>query len=295
MRRTFLGNSDSHSTYDTEAGIPRNYVRSEAELPIQIRPEDVAREVQAGRVLVSYGPFVELWVDGKEVGSTVAIRPGAEVTLRLRVQGASWYDVDRIEIYRNGELWREIDGRVDCPRGSATCIKVPGREVVKYEGTFTDAPPRDAWYVVLAMGLEGRSMAPVYSSTPLARLGAFELIQRLTPLLPPLRSLRIPFSPTISTVRPFAMTNPIWVDVGGDGFTPLAPLPGWATPKDRQLVTGASALTEAGASGKAPAHDHHQGLGRLRGEAHEFMHRVRRGELTEEMILKAVNALRYLR
>jgi hypothetical protein len=130
----------------------------------------------------------------------------------------------------------------------------------------------------------------------------------LTPLLPPLRSLRIPFSPTITTVRPYAVTNPIWVDFGANGWTAPSSYPSWATSKDRGLVTRpvgqkpAFASKRHGAEGRRPAaptigpsHDHRAGLGRMTREARTFLDRAARGEITERSILDALNALRYVR
>jgi hypothetical protein len=295
IRRPILGNSDSHGTYGIEAGIPRNYVRSETDLPQAIRPEEVAAAVKHMQTLPTYGPFVELTLNGEPVGSTVSVAPGEEVTLGLKVQSPTWFDVDRIEIYRNGELIREIGGKVDCPAGSSDCIAVPNRTVVNYQGTIRDTPEGDAWYVVAVMGLDGKSLAPVYSSTPVARLGIYELIQRLTPLLPPLRSFRTPLSPSMTVVRPYAITNPIWVDVGGDGLTPLLPFPSWATPQDRGVGSESSALHEppTPSAPPAPSHDHRRGLGKMRMDAAWLEQMTRDGTLSERVLRQALDGLRY--
>ena len=142
-------------------------------------------------------------------------------------------------------------------------------------------------------------MAPVYSSKPVARLGMFELIQRLTPLLPPLASFRVPLSPTMSTVRPYALTNPIYVDVDSDGkFTPLVAQPNWATAKDIANIgksSASSAQTTSQDEGAAKAghpHDHRNGLGRMRKEAGKFEGLVREGKITPRAISQALNSLR---
>ncbi len=284
VRRPVLGNSDSHGTYGIEAGCPRNYVRSDAGQPMAIAEGEVAAQVKAMRSFATYGPFVELTLNDQPIGSTVKVAKGEPVRLHLKVQSPTWFDVDRIEVYRNGDLIREIKGRTDCPEGSIDCILVPNRQVVNFDGVLTDTPPRDAWYVVAVMGLDGRSLAPVYSTTPVARLGMYELIQRLTPLLPPLRSFRTPLSPSMGIVRPYAVTNPIWVDVGGDGLVPLQAPPSWATPAE--LGSSSSPLT---APPQAPSHDHRPGLGRLREQA-----AGQQGDaLTAEAIRRALDGLRY--
>ena len=201
VRRTALGNSDSHDLYGTEAGMPRNYVKSPSDIPGSIPTLAIAQSVKRGQSVATTGPFVDFSIDGKGIGETVSAKKDQEVTLSLRVRSPMWFDVDRIEIYRNGQLIKVVSGSTKCAGGD-DCIKLPNDKLVNYEATIKDKPTRDSWYVAIAMGVDGKTLAPVYSSTPVARLGIFELIQRLTPLLPPLRSLRTPFSPSIAVVRP---------------------------------------------------------------------------------------------
>lgn len=292
VRRPVLGNSDSHGTYGVEAGIPRNWVQTGGDLPQAIGSDEIAAAVKAMRSFPSYGPFVELTLNGQPMGATVSSPKGAPVTLKLRVQSPRWFDVDRIEVYRNGQLIKEVKGSTGCAQGSADCIRVPNPTVVNYDASFQDTPTEDAWYVVAVMGLDGKSLAPVYSSTPVARLGMYELIQRLTPLLPPLRSFRTPLSPSMSIVRPYAVTNPIWVDVGGDGLSALEPSPSWIPKPSAQ--SRQSGLTEARARPELPGHDHRLGLGRLLRDARAFEAAVRGRQLTPAMIQQALDSLRYL-
>ncbi|MFH1131138.1 MAG: hypothetical protein V1754_07370, partial [Pseudomonadota bacterium] len=277
--RTVIGDSDSHDTYATEAGIPRNYVMSSTDVPMGIRQEEVAREIHKGHVFPTYGPFVSFQINGKEMGETVVVEKGDKVSLKIKVQSPLWFDVDRIEIYRNGELIREISGRLDCPKKSNDCIRVPNDQGVNYDATILDKPAKDSWYVVVAMGLDGKSLAPVYSSPPVARLGIFEIIQRLTPWLPPLRSMRTPLSPAIGRVRPYATTNPIFVDIGGDGITPVAPRPSWAKEENR-TSSNTNALTSQRQNEFGP--ENGPGLGRMRQDAASFMEAARQGQISTE-------------
>jgi hypothetical protein len=315
--RPILGNSDTHGTYSTEAGIPRNYVRSSTDLPQQISSGEVADNVRAMLTFPTYGPFVELSLNGQPMGSRVKVQKGQPVTLKLRVQSPLWFDVDRIEIYRNGELIREVTGSATCKPGSDSCIRVPNDRVINYDAAIKDTPERDAWYAAAVMGLDGKLLAPIYSSKPVGRLGIFELIQRLTPLLPPLRSFRTPLSPSQTKVRPYAITNPIWADVDGDGITPVATMPGWATERDiagvkrSPLTSSTHGQTHAHPDGEAgqthphegdhthahrapPAHDHSRGLGRMRVDTQSLMKLVREGVITKEVVQRALDQLRYL-
>jgi hypothetical protein len=288
VRRPILGNSDSHGSYGSEPGLPRTYVQVDGDQPQAVQLEQLASQVKAMRVMPTYGPFVEVSLDDQPVGSVVKLAAGGSVRLRIRVQSPTWFDVDRLEIYRNGELVRVIEGRVGCAPGSSDCIAVPNRQVVNFDGTFEDRPAQDSWYVVVALGLDGKGLNPVYSSTPVARLGMYELIQRLTPLLPPLRSFRTPLAPSMSMARPFATTSPIWVDVGGDGLTAPLPVPSWASPRD--VSSTSAALTQP----VSREHDHRAGLERMRARAAEEESRLRGSGLTPEAIQQALDSLRYL-
>jgi hypothetical protein len=292
--RPILGNSDSHDTYGTEAGIPRNYVKVDTDLPQRIKLEQVAAQVKAMKTFPTYGPFVELTVEGQGMGAVVKADKDQAVTLALKIQSPRWFDVDRVELYRNGDLIKVITGSTSCKAGAVDCIKVPNDKVVNYDASFTDKPPQDAWYVVAVMGLDGKSLAPVYSSVPVARLGMFELIQRLTPLLPPLRSLRTPLSPSLGTVRPYALTNPIWVDIGGDGITPVAATPSWATAKDRAGIKTSALSSPPKQQAKPPAHDHRWGVGRMTLDSKRFQQLVQEGVITKRVLQQALDQLRYM-
>ena len=301
--RPFLGNSDTHGTYGTEAGIPRNYVKSSTDVPPAISIEEVAASVKSGKLFSTYGPFVQLSIDGKGMGQKVNAQKGKAVKLKLRVQSPLWFDVDRVEVYRNGLLIKVIEGKHDCKEGAADCIRSPNKAVVNYDGTITDTPKVDSWYVVAVMGLDGKTLAPVYSSSAVAPLGMYELMQRLVPMVPMGSAFATPLGPSMSIVRPYALTNPIWVDVGGDGLTALLPAPKWATEADRKAFKAPSGSTTSATScssgstpgaAKSHSHDHSYGLGRMRRNAAASMSGVKPGQLSPEMIRQALQSLRYM-
>ncbi|MCK5797101.1 MAG: hypothetical protein KAI47_07960, partial [Deltaproteobacteria bacterium] len=302
VRRTVMGNSDSHDVYDIEAGTPRNYIRSSTDEPTAIDKREIVMELHKAHSFATFGPFIQVLLNGQGYGETVRPDAQGKVHLAIRVQSPRWFDVDRLELYRNGELFKIIKGRSDCPPHAKDCLRVPNTQVVNYDAEIEDTPTKDSWYVVIAMGLDGKSMAPVYSSTPVARLGMFELIQRLTPLLPPLRSLRSPLSPSISVIRPYALTNPIYVDIDGDGIIKAVDtMPSWATDADHAAQTGkktsplkkTSSLRSTTPADSSPlSHDHRLGLGRLQRGAKTFMKALKGGKITRQAIQRAFDSLR---
>jgi hypothetical protein len=232
VRRSGVSGSDVHGLSGYEAGIPRTMVASDAVRPPLLHPDDINQAVLDGKVIVTNGPMIRFSIGGKGVGETLAIADGDSVELDVAVEAAGWYDVDRIEIYRNGELIHWITACYSLhpeeaadPDAHACISQDPGVRV--YQERIADTPSVDAWYAVIVLGLDGRTLAPVYSSQVLPRLGTFELTQRIYDIIPALGSLRQPRYPSLYPTFPFAITNPIWVDVGRDGWTAPRASPSW--------------------------------------------------------------------
>ena len=232
FRHTAMGNSDTHGTSSTESGCPRTYVLSDVDEPELIREADVAAALRAGRAVASYGPLIRFTIDGEPIGSDVQAADGT-VTLDIEVQAPRWMLVDRVELYENGRLIQEFTGDVVDPDA-----------VIKYAGSF-DLTPRDedgnaqdAWYVVVALGPD--DLSPVFTPVDIPKLQLNDIVVGALSEID-LGSLSSavasegPAIPTTFPVHPYAVTNPIWVDVDGfEGFHPLGEVPSWfrATPEE---------------------------------------------------------------
>jgi hypothetical protein len=214
---TGVANSDSHDLYHLEAGMPRNYVASATDQPQKMDLEEVNRAVQRGEIVGTYGPFIRFSVEGAGPGQTVTADAGQSVTVKVQVQSPLWFDVDRLELYRNGQLWQVVDV---CNTGGdqgGACFRLPNVAIVNLDTTFTDAPEVDTWYSVIVMGVSGKTLAPVYSTQPLARLGFNETVSQLSGLLPAISLGGGPITPSVHPTIPYAFTNPVRVIVDGDG------------------------------------------------------------------------------
>ncbi|MCE9594010.1 MAG: CehA/McbA family metallohydrolase [Planctomycetes bacterium] len=147
-RYAAVGNSDSHTvTYDF-AGYPRNYVGVDDSNPGALDPRQVAAAVRARKCFTTSGPFLDVLVEGREMGSdvqTVASGPRTgKAKLEIRARSASWISFDRVRVFLNGDLlW---SARVD-PNAHA------------FETTLDLAPRADAWVVVTVDG--SGDLAPV--------------------------------------------------------------------------------------------------------------------------------------
>lgn len=203
FRFTALANSDAHSMTTTEAGCPRNYVMAGTDDPAWLDDQEIADAVKAGRVVASYGPFVQLWIDDAGIGDELVDASGSH-TARVDVQAPSWMDVDQVELYENGTLihtWA-VDG--DDPQ--------------RFLGEITVTPDRDSWYVAIAVGTE--SLEPVFTPVERPLIDLQVVVVEALSGVAAVGSFLDPAVPLPETfpITPYAVTNPVWIDQAGDGF-----------------------------------------------------------------------------
>ena len=201
-----LGNSDSHSSED-EAGLPRTYLRMGASADGSMRHFDEAAAIDAIKrqeLIVTNGPFVELWVNDQPVGGSI-VAPDGKVSVRVKVQAAPWVDVTKVVILRGGKDQQKVPF-------VAKEFAVPlSTELVRLEQTFelTDIP--DGSFILAEVSGE-RSMWPVYTPNEVPSIDVSEAVGAIgstfgyTDKYGRYKPERAQF------VVPFAFTNPIWVD-----------------------------------------------------------------------------------
>lgn len=138
-RVTALGNSDTHRIDWLRAGYPRTWLRLPTEEPRRVLPDDLREALVNMRAIASMGPWVNLTVDGKGIGDTVAA--GAQVKVRVEADAPSWIDLTQVQLYQNGALVKTlpIDARVD------------GRHPVLRQEVTLDISA-DGWLVAIAVG-----------------------------------------------------------------------------------------------------------------------------------------------
>ncbi len=220
--KTIVGGSDSHS-YGVEPGTPRNFVRSSVDDPQSIDRLEMTHNLRDGHVVASYGPMIDATIDGKGPGDTATVQPG-KVTLHLRVQTASWFAVDRVEVTVNGLLQRVIE-----PAGDK-------KKIVDLEQDLEiDVPQRDSWVVVTAMGIgPDQNMRPVSLDEPFGSLQLAMIAAKAFGAIPgaSLVFAPPPRVPDFFPVRPYAITNAILLDTDGNGSydAPLGP-PAFCSPR----------------------------------------------------------------
>jgi hypothetical protein len=213
---TLTGASDSHG-HEREPGWPRTWVRSAAPTAAAIDLGEVARHVTEGKAQPSFGPLIDVSVAGSGPGDTASIA-GDSFDMKLRVQTASWFGVDRLEIYVSGRLERVIT----LDHGPAP--------VIDFDGTITlPVPEHDGFVSVVALGTrEDNLLGPVVTDVPFGELQlprvaalAFSAIPAFSLVFTPTPSI-----PDFFPIFPMAVTNAVFLDVDRDGrWAPLGPLP----------------------------------------------------------------------
>lgn len=179
-------NTDAHYNYHGSGGL-RNWIASKTDDPAKIDHMDMVHAAEKGNLIMSNGPYLEYSVreKGKEAaviaGSDLAAKSG-EVTIQLKVQCPNWIDVNRVFVLVNGKILPGLDFR----KGDHPDKFRSGS--VKFEATVDSKLAADAHLIAVAVG-EGLKIGPI-------------------------------MGPEWGNQMPTAVSNPVFVDIDGDGFKP---------------------------------------------------------------------------
>lgn len=203
---TGVGTSDSHGIIAEEPGYARTYIHVGAghDGPGGFRSSDVVTAIRKHRAITTTGPMLEMFVGDAMIGDTVTTGPRA--TVRVAVRAPSWAPANRLVLYANSE---KIAERV-----------IPAAQATDFHAEFPVELARDTWVVAEVTG--AASMFPVVAPVELPPLDASVLLKALSAgldlsALPLAAKLR---PADLHAVHPYAITNPIWLDRDGDGWTP---------------------------------------------------------------------------
>lgn len=105
-RRVFaVGSSDSHGLRSSPVGYPRTCIDVGTDEPRMLTPDLVRDRLLEGRATVSGGIYVDTWAAAGTVGPGGDARGvGMRTPIRVRVQAASWVDVDALDVVLDGEI-----------------------------------------------------------------------------------------------------------------------------------------------------------------------------------------------
>ena len=191
LRKTGTAVSDSHRLILENAGYARSFVASSSDDPASVDSDELTASIRAMQVVGTSGPFVRFSVEddgGSDVGlGGTAVSTGDKVVAKIRVEAAPWIPVQEVRIYRNCEL---IDAR------TVQSSKVLGKVLRFNQAIPLEGIDADSFLHVeagIALDANGDPVSP----------GLLTTVQTVEP-----------------GVEPISFTNPIFVDRGGDGYTP---------------------------------------------------------------------------
>lgn len=178
-------NTDSHYNYHGSGGL-RIWVKSATDDPSGIDPDEIRDNSRAGHIVMSNGPYLEAMF--RETGSGA---PGVvagqdlnamskKVTASIKIQCPNWIDIDTVIVLVNGRRSANLTFSRD------THPEMFSQDVVKFAHDVDVELAEDAHLIVLTghrTQLIGDVMGPFWG-----------------------------------TQHPTALTNPVFVDIDGNGF-----------------------------------------------------------------------------
>lgn len=192
-----LGLSSANFSLDTPVGLARTWVKATPSLQLtptyEVTPtvalvqdfSTLLAALQAGQAVASTGPFLDVNVGGTGPGGLVP-GPAASAPLTINLWHPDWMPVDEVRIVVNGTVVATLDPSTFTPsaadsRVASATVQVP----LPQAGT-------GAWIVVEA-------------GVPLSQTGPYRP--------------GTAWSDVMRGIYPIAVTNPIFVDVTGHGYT----------------------------------------------------------------------------
>jgi hypothetical protein len=173
-----VGSSDSHGIDGSEPGYSRTYVHYEGATGKELDREALIRAMKQGRSFSSNGPIIDFQINGScSLGDTCTDEDG-DIEVRLRVQSAPWVSVDEVRLIVNGK------------RDKSISIEKEGTGPLDVTKSATFRLTEDSYVVAEVVGT--KSLYPVVQIV--SDTGSLE-----------------------DAVLPYALTNPIFIDVDGNG------------------------------------------------------------------------------
>lgn len=183
-----LGLSAGVFSVDTPVGTARTFLKVGTPAPTQAELGPVLTALRSGAAVASTGPFLDVTA----TGTAGSAGPGqllggtnASVTLAISLVAPDWVPVEQVRVWVNGVLVQTLD---------PSTFTVDGADERKRTTSLTLPLAQDGWIVIEAGVPEG---GPTLAD---ARYPAWFKVQHGT--------------------YPLAVSNPIFVDQNGGGYTP---------------------------------------------------------------------------
>jgi hypothetical protein len=189
---TGTGNSDSHTASLREVGYPRNYLQIGNSDPAAITDSQISAAVRGMKATISGGPFLRISVGSVGIGGMAQpdfSSGSAVVHLTVDVQAPAWMGtLSRLDIWKGDASAQGAHAQV-----FALNPPPPTGPLLHFTQVFDIPVTVDTWLLAVVRG-------PIDNSRQSFAL--WPVVQ--------------------STMPPFAITNPIWIDADANGvWTPL--------------------------------------------------------------------------
>jgi len=182
-----IGSSDSHGIDRGEPGYSRTYVYYKGEETDNLDWNSLAHSIRKGRTFATNGPIIEFKVNTTYISGDTFTDKDGKVDVAIKVQSAPWIAVDEVRLIVNGER------RIIFP------VHTPKEAILKFDMPSFGLPLLniDSYIAVEVLGKE--SLYPVLQRSSSSGLST-------------------------NAILPYALTNPVFVDVDGNGkFDPPFP------------------------------------------------------------------------
>lgn len=177
-----LGLSAARYSLDTPVGLARTYLKIGGATLSQSSLGEVLNALKSGAAVASTGPLLDVTLAG--VGPGGLATASGTASLSVHLYATDWMPVDEVRIVVNGQVVQTLD-----PATFAS-----GSDWRQRSATVpVQLPGKDCWIVVEA-------------GVPLATTGVYRA--------------GTPWNQIQKGIYPIAVTNPIFVDVTGGGYTP---------------------------------------------------------------------------
>jgi hypothetical protein len=147
----------------------------------------VLTALQKGAAVASTGPLLDVSVGGVGPGGLVSGPAGTSVDLSISLYAPDWIPVDEVRVVVNGVVVTTV------PSASFPAVSASDNRLRTFSLTVPMPNGKDAWLVVEA-GVSRSQAGPYKAGTPWNKI--------------------------MKGIYPIAITNPIFVDVNGGGYTP---------------------------------------------------------------------------
>lgn len=180
-----LGLSSARFSLDTPVGLARTYLKVGNNVLTQSNLSPVLAALLSGAAVASTGPLLDVSIDGVGPGGLVT-GASASLTLNISLYAPDWLPIDEVRVVVNG----------------AAPIQVP---MASFTASPLDFRLRTTTFAIhMLVGKDG--WVVVEAGVPLNTTGAYRP--------------GTPWNKIMKGIYPIAVTNPIFVDVNGGGYTP---------------------------------------------------------------------------